>query len=93
MLEKDAALEQMEKELRTKVLQNSVWASIAGMVPWGVREFYRLGILKRLGIAGVIFCGVDYALMHPHFMKYISSCRELARKHIHKLTDECELPL
>jgi|JI9StandDraft_2_1071091.scaffolds.fasta_scaffold659918_1 hypothetical protein len=76
----------MDKELRGKVLQNSVWSSIAGMVPWGVREFYKLGILKRLAVAGVIFCAVDYSLMHPYFMKYLEQCRTVAQKQIGRLT-------
>jgi hypothetical protein len=55
------------------------------MLPFAVREFHRLKLLRRLVIAGIVFCGVDYLLMHNHFKDYIAECRKAAQRQIGKL--------
>jgi hypothetical protein len=71
LLAKEPLLEKKEKELRTKVMENSVYSGFASLIPWAIREFHRLRTLKKvLGVA-VIFCSVDYCLMHSHFQDYI----------------------
>lgn len=71
LLAKEPILEKKEKELRTKVMENSIYSGFASLLPWAIREFHRLKTIKKvLGVA-VIFCGVDYCLMHPHFKDYI----------------------
>lgn len=88
MLAKEPQLEEKEKLLKSKVMENSVYSGLASLLPWAVREFHKLKTLKKLLGVALIFCGVDYCLMHPHFQDYIKECRRVAQRQIGKLMEE-----
>jgi hypothetical protein len=93
LLQQEPALEKKEKELRSLIVQKSVYSSIVSMTPFAIREFHRLKIMKRLLVAGGLFVGVDYLLMRKDFNQYIEECRKVAQRQIGKLMEESLLPM
>jgi hypothetical protein len=67
LLPKNKLLDEKERNLKIKIVQNSIPATIAALLPFAVREFHGWRFVGRFMTVGVIFCGVDGLLMRPDF--------------------------
>jgi len=93
LLGKEERLEEQERVMKTKIVENSVYSSLVAMLPFAVREFHRVKSGPKILTVLAIFGSANYLLMRGYFEGYVEECRRVAQRNIGKLNEDSPIPM